>query len=45
LGKGKATTESDTNGFHFTIGPSERDRFTPGVRIGPPPDQSRFNDR
>jgi hypothetical protein len=45
LGKGKTTTDSDTNGFHFTIGPSEHDRFSSGVRIGPPPDQSKFNDR
>jgi hypothetical protein len=42
-GKAKTTDPDSNNGFKFSVGPS--DRSMPGVRIGPPPDQSRFNDR
>jgi hypothetical protein len=43
LAKGKTTTAPSGNGLQFSVGPS--DRSSPGSRIGPPPDQSRFNDR
>jgi hypothetical protein len=50
--KGKTTQQG--GGLQFNVGPSTgspRDRFgpssglAPGVRVGTPPDQSRFNDR
>jgi len=48
------TTDQQGGGLQFNVGPSSglaRDRFgpssgfSPGTRIGAPPDQSRFNDR